>query len=233
MKKLLLYIFTLMISFNSFAQKKLLKEVDERKIIQLASDSLTIEASVKSFDIKPKPKRRYFWYWKGALKSNIGDFHGILQHGTFVKYDLDKNLIEKANFKKGLVKGKYFYWNTNGDYAKVEKWKKGMLNGKYKIYKEDGTLEEEGRMKNNLKHGKVIIYLRDGKPEITKYKKGLAKTKNPDKVEKKEQKLLKKAKKKAEENSKNKTKGKEKRKKKEKENKPEKEKTPKPKKNKK
>lgn len=233
MKKLFLYIFTLLISYNTFAQKKLLKEVDERKIIQLAGDSLTIEASVKSFDIKPKPKRRYFWYWKGELKNNIGDFHGILQHGTFVKYDLNKNLLEKANFKKGLVKGKYFYWNTNGDYARVEKWKKGVLKGKYKIYNEDGTLKEEGRMKDNLKQGKVIIYLRDGKPEITKYEKGIAKTKNPKKVEKKEQKLLEKATKKSEVEVKKRHKEKDNKTKKEKEKKPEKAKTPKPKKNKK
>lgn len=154
------------------AQKKLLKQVDERNIVVLTDSGHTIEADVKHFDINEKKNKMYAWYWKDQIKYNYGESEGVLLHGGYLKYDSDKNLIEKVIFKKGLKRGKHLYWNSNGTYARIENWKKGILKGKYKLFDHEGFLLETGRYKKGLKHGRIKRFTSGVPLDVVKYKNG-------------------------------------------------------------
>lgn len=153
------------------AQQRLLNEIDNR-IVYEKLDSITKQARVKSYDIKPKKKRWYYWYWKNTIQKNYGGFEGSLLDGAYIVFDKNENLLEKAMFEKGVIVGKYLYWNTEGFLIKEEKWKKGIKTGKYKLYNNKGNLLEEGRNREGKKHGIVHKFINGKIVNTLHYKKG-------------------------------------------------------------
>lgn len=189
MQKKLFYLIFIILHLPSISigQKKLLNQVAERKVVYNLQDNYTIEATIRNENIKPKIDRLYYWYWKNTITSNYGGQNGLLLHGNYIKYDKDKNLIEKVNFYKGSPNGKFYYWHTNGVIFKVENWKKGKIKGTVKNYDNEGKLVLKQQYKNGKIHGKQNSYF-DGIEKRTEIYKNGNFIKAKEQKEKKEQK---------------------------------------------
>tara|TARA_R110000868_G_scaffold24646_2_gene96984 strand:+ start:211 stop:954 length:744 start_codon:yes stop_codon:yes gene_type:complete len=172
--------------------------VSKSKPVKIASNDTIILASASRSglpDNKVEKYKRYYWFSKGKIQSNVGGFHGNLLHGDFELFK-SENLVVKGIYKNGLKDGVWKAWDTNGRYSEITNWNKGVIDGeltsyyknglkksvfKYKdglkkgqylLFDEKGNVKESGKYKNDLKKGKVFLF-ENGEERIVKYKNGV------------------------------------------------------------
>ena len=78
-----------------------------------------------------------------------------------------------ANYKNGVLDGKFKAYYPNGNLQGEVIYKNGEMNGEYKEYNENKSIRLFGNYKNNLQDGEWKSYLEDGTLEsIVNYKDG-------------------------------------------------------------
>lgn len=171
--------------------------ISENKEVKLVYGDSIVIAEVRRQvvkELKLEPFKRYYWYTKGMIKSNAGDYHGSLLHG---KYEvlLENRLIVNGAFKNGLRNGVWKYWNAEGNYEAITTWEEGIQigeekiyypngkleaiyeytdgirTGKYSLYTPSGKIKEEGKLVVAKRHGKITFY-ENGQKRIEKYNDG-------------------------------------------------------------
>jgi len=190
-----LLFFVLLFSIKGFTQG--IPVIEMNKNIKIVIEDTIVLSAVKR-QVPKKMKldatKRYYWYSKGMIKSNVGNFHGNLLDG---KYEVlvTNHLIISGNFKNGLKDGLWNLWSKAGSYLEINNWdkglkvgreevyfkeghlkevfhyKKGVKNGNYAKYNNLGDLIEEGRLKKGKRKGRVKIYL-NGEKQIERYRNG-------------------------------------------------------------
>jgi hypothetical protein len=158
---LCLLLFTLLhFSLTADTQKKYIKTFDEIKKyhhFQLTDSAYKyniVVLATKPEKLKTNHDKFYTWYINNTINTTQGNFSGKLFHGIFVKYFINSNqLAEKGSYEYGLRNGTWYRWQENGNLISAINYKKGTMHGKAYFYA-DGELSE-----------------------VTKYKKGIEKTK--------------------------------------------------------
>ena len=136
-------------------------------------------------------------YYKNNIKE-IGHWKDGKQNGLFQMYTEDGILIDSgtfkngerdglteqfyndigklrvsANYKNGVLDGKFKAYYPNGNLQGEVIYKNGEMNGEYKEYNENKSIRLFGNYKNNLQDGEWKSYLEDGTLEsIINYKAG-------------------------------------------------------------
>ena len=136
-------------------------------------------------------------YYKNNIKE-IGHWKAGKQNGLFQMYTEDGVLIDNANFKagerdglteqfyndtgklrvsanykNGVLDGKFKTYYPNGNLQGEVTYKNGEMNGEYREYNENKNIRLSGSYKNNLQDGEWKSYLEDGTLEtIVNYKDG-------------------------------------------------------------
>ncbi|MBL4707490.1 MAG: hypothetical protein JKY48_03510 [Flavobacteriales bacterium] len=184
-------------------------EVSTRKDIKIVKNDSIILAEVSRIttEIELDNFKRYYWYYKGKIQSNLGGFHGNLLDGKFELFKKEK-LILKGSFANGLKTGEWKAWTEEGGYEQTYQWKEGRLDGEaisylpsgakkevfnfkegqkhgvYEIFNAKAKLKEKGKYKAGLKNGKVNLYNENGERKIEKYKSGELQIPKPKKIKK-------------------------------------------------
>lgn len=173
-------------------------QVSNRKEIKIVKNDSIILAEVSrtsKTNVSLDHFKRYYWYHKGEIQSNLGGYHGNLLDGKFELFKNEK-LILKGSFTNGLKNGLWKAWSEDGGYVETYRWeegrldgeaisyfpsgtqkevfnyKKGEKHGKYQKFNEKAKLTEEGVYKNGQKKGKVYLYNDKGERTVEKYKNG-------------------------------------------------------------
>ena len=136
-------------------------------------------------------------YYKNNIKE-IGHWKDGKQNGLFQMYTEDGILIDSgifkngerdglteqfyndtgklrvsANYKNGVLDGKFKAYYPNGNLQGEVTYKNGEMNGEYREYNENKNIRLSGNYKNNLQDGEWKSYLEDGTLEtIVNYKDG-------------------------------------------------------------
>ena len=151
MKKLLIIVLCLLSLPRLNAQIKKEKFHSREVIIQSGDTLIRANILTGEPEYKPSPYKRYFWYSKGIINSNIGGYGGKLLNGEYLAF-INNKLIEKGDFSKGLKSGIWQTWYLSGSYQKTINWKDGVLSGKYLNVAENGNIESVGFYKKGKFH---------------------------------------------------------------------------------
>jgi antitoxin component YwqK of YwqJK toxin-antitoxin module len=154
MRKTLVIILSLLALEPVNAQKKEGKYHSREVIIQVGDTLIRTNILTGELSEKPFPDKRYFWYWKGMINSNIGGYSGKLFHGDYLAFHNNK-LIESGQFVKGLKSGVWKSWYLSGEIQKICFWKNGTLDGRGLFYNVNGIVEERGFYKNGTFHSRL------------------------------------------------------------------------------
>jgi hypothetical protein len=183
MKKIELLFFSLLPLLFVHGQNKASKFHSREVIVQKGDTLIRTNILTGEGVYKTSEFIEYFYYSKGMINSNIGDYGGKLLNGNYKAF-LNNKLIETGQFSKGCKTGLWRSWYLNGKYKKVLSWKNGKPEGDYKHYNEDGSIDKHGRYKSGkycaekVKVNKVILKKR------LKSNDNSNKEKNSNKVEK-------------------------------------------------
>jgi antitoxin component YwqK of YwqJK toxin-antitoxin module len=114
--------------------------VSKSKPVKVASNDTIILATVSRSALpenKIEKYKRYYWFSKGKIQSNVGGFHGNLLHGGFELFKAE-NLLVKGIYKNGLKDGVWKAWDVNGRYIEITNWNEGVIDGELTSYYERG-----------------------------------------------------------------------------------------------
>ena len=113
-------------------------------------------------------------YTEDGILIDSGTFKNGERDGLTEQFynDIGK-LRVSANYKNGVLDGKFKAYYPNGNLQGEVIYKNGEMNGEYKEYNENKSIRLFGNYKNNLQDGEWKSYLEDGTLEsIVNYKDG-------------------------------------------------------------
>jgi antitoxin component YwqK of YwqJK toxin-antitoxin module len=133
---------------------------DPYSIKRISDQNYRYEFYTTSKTIKPKPDKTYFWFKGGQIHNAQYGMTGELLDGKFLKVFLNNQLAEQGEFKKGLKKGIWKTWYSNGIIETTENWSNGLKSGLFEKFDDKGNLITRGRYTNGMKYGKWIDFLK-------------------------------------------------------------------------
>jgi antitoxin component YwqK of YwqJK toxin-antitoxin module len=103
-----------------------------REVILNSGDSIILaHLLLKENKITPNIKKTYFWYLRGKINHNTGNYSGKLMQGNFNVF-LDDKMVISGKFDKGLKTGKWITWFNDGTIDNIILYKNGVKIGKHK-----------------------------------------------------------------------------------------------------
>lgn len=109
----------------------------------------TARVSVYYFNPKQKllSNQKYHWLYKSSIVETSGNFGGKLLHGEYLEYYHNGQLSTKGQFKNGVKKGKWSYWNRDGSIIEKQKKIKKLKNkGKGKRKQNNESIKKKKRV---------------------------------------------------------------------------------------
>jgi hypothetical protein len=82
----------------------------------------------------------YYWLKSQQVHATQGYSSGLLLHGEFQAFYVNKQLSKRGYFQKGLKNGEWLYWNNQGVLVQIEYWRSGIKSGVEKKYDDQGVL---------------------------------------------------------------------------------------------
>lgn len=159
------------INFLSFAQK-LPKKKTEREVIVNFSDSIVrANVFIENKKAKLNDLAVYYWFKSGSINKNVGDFSGNLLNGEYLVFNNNNQMLCKGQFKKGVKVGVWKRWLPQGGLIEKQEWKNGLINGKVFTFDKTGNIVQILNYKKGLKQGKSVFF-NNGNKVVVKYKKG-------------------------------------------------------------
>ena len=145
MKKLIIFLFSIFISINSYSgifnEKNICFETDEQDIVFLLNETnpYTGEYLCKYDNGQKEKEGRYI---NGKL---IGQWSAWYDNGQ---------KKSEENYKNGKLDGKWTKWNKNGQKVGQKNYKNGKLDGKLiEWFQFNGEIKRE----ENYKNGKILF----------------------------------------------------------------------------
>jgi len=110
----------------------------------------------------------------GKTTGNLqATFKNGKEHGPWVRYRLNGQLLGKGNYKDGEKVGPWVSYYNNGQLWQKGNYKDGEKVGPWVEYYNYGQLFGKGNFKNDKKHGRWVNYHKDGLlKSIEDYKDG-------------------------------------------------------------
>jgi antitoxin component YwqK of YwqJK toxin-antitoxin module len=181
MKKLLLLLFNVSLSFIVYSQSKIVTIATESKTIEYTDGRENFNICKANQVVIFKEDLEYYWYNEfSKIKSSKGGAGGNLLHGRYQLFDEKGNLSHEVNFYLGLKDGIEKYWDTIGKIKETFKYNKGkMVYSKFNsengenIIEWNGPIQEVGSVKKiYTSYGQLEqteLMLEDLKFKITKF----------------------------------------------------------------
>jgi len=153
MKKLLILLFSLLISFNSFGEEELDFSSDT---FCNKSPNVQIRNNLYYLPNKEKPYsgENICVYSSNGQYFNRGNFKKGLKVGIWTQWYANGQKTIEHNFKDGKKDGKRTKWFENGQKQIASNWKNGLVDGKLTNWFENGQKQLEGDYKNGKEDGK-------------------------------------------------------------------------------
>lgn len=150
MKKfVLIFVFCIMLlGMASELQKKIIRSQDFDIECYVSLDKL------KKFE----NHKMYYWFKSGDIHKSLSSSGGLVLHDSYKKYYRTNQLAEEGKFNYGLKDGIWKDWHENGNLKSEMEWFDGYRQGNYKSYDIFGNIETKGRFRNNMKSGRWIDY---------------------------------------------------------------------------
>lgn len=82
--------------------------------------------------------------------------------GEALIYYSNGEVLERQNYKKGILNGELINYYNNGKLKMKSQIKNGSPNGKSIVYYENGSIEGKGEYKDGRKVGEWILYNKNG-----------------------------------------------------------------------
>lgn len=119
-------------------------------VINLDNTTLKAQLAPASLTIKPRANKTYYWYKSNSIQSSEEGIGGTLLNGSYRVFDLEKNLLEQGQFKKGLKSGQWKNWYEDGTLKSKVCYKRGEQNGRYAYYDRNGNVTEQGKVSKSV-----------------------------------------------------------------------------------
>jgi hypothetical protein len=146
-----------------------------REVILNSGDSIIVTHVLpEDKRIRTNLSKTYYWYQRGKICHNTGNYSGKLLHGNYNVF-LEDILILSGTFNKGLRSGRWITWNNNGNINKIILYQ----NGNPKIKKEKFINIFKRKVIPNEKNQKIKSRIRVKQDH--KRKSQESKTINPEK----------------------------------------------------
>jgi len=200
MKKLLILLFSILISFNSYGFFGLFDKTvcldavaqERNYLIHLPNETkpftgsdlckdedgqILSEGKVNNGKITSLTK--YEYYKNGQKKSErnyktVGEEHYIdheTEDGKQILWYENGLKNEEVNYKDGILDGKWTSWYENGQIKAEHNYKDGILDGKWTWWYENGQKRAEGNYKDGKDDGKLTYWHENGQLDFEGYYK--------------------------------------------------------------
>ncbi len=153
MKKLLILLFSLLISFNSYGEVELDFSLDT-----FCDQSPKVQVRNNLYYLpnieKPYSGENLCVYLSNSQYYSQGEIKNGLRHGTWSFWYENGQKESEVNYKNGQKDGKSTWWNKKGQKVKQKNYKNGKLDGKLiEWFQFNGQIKRE----ENYKNGKICI----------------------------------------------------------------------------
>ncbi len=194
MNKILILLFSILISFNSYGEEiELDSSLDSYcnrlptvKIINglyyhpnkekpYSGENLCVYLSNGQYYLQGEIKKGHrdgtwtYWYENGQIKTEEHWKDGVLG-GILTNWNEDGSKESEQNYKNFQYDGKSIVWHENGQIDYEKNYKDGRLNGKVTFWHENGQKFFEGNYKDGKRDGKWIFWKNNRKDEERNYK---------------------------------------------------------------
>lgn len=150
MKKAILMFLAFMLFFGvaSELQKKIIrnKEFDIECYVSLKT--------MKTFE----NHKMYYWFKSGEIHKSLSASGGLVLHENYIKHYRTNQLAEQGRFNYGLKDGVWKEWFENGNMKSELIWSNGYRHGTYVAYDSFGNIETKGFYRNNMRSGRWINF---------------------------------------------------------------------------
>jgi antitoxin component YwqK of YwqJK toxin-antitoxin module len=117
-----LFILTGALSFG----QKVRTHQKTREVILNSGDSIFVaNILLDEAKVETDLKKTYYWYIRGKICHNTGDFSGKLLDGRFQVFVQDK-LILSGTYEKGIKTGRWISWKNDGSINNITMFKNGI-----------------------------------------------------------------------------------------------------------
>ena len=144
MKKLIIFLFFIFISINSYSgvfSETICFEIDRQNIVFLPNGTIPYTG-------------KYLCKYEDGKKESEGRFKDGKLDGTFTVWYKNGQKESEINYKNGKLDGKWISWNKNGQKLRQKNYKNGKLDGKLiEWFQFNGQIKREA----NYKNGKLCI----------------------------------------------------------------------------
>ena len=167
MKKLLILLFSILISFNSYGDSS-------DGTICIATDGKWRDGIIY-YETKPFTGTHLCKYENGQnqVKGKVKDGKS---DGKWTIWYENGQIMSEVNYKDDKLDGKWTSWYENGQIEAEENYKDGKLDGKWTLWHENGQIEREENWKDNIPDGNWTYWFENGqKKSEVNYKDGLGK----------------------------------------------------------
>lgn len=113
--------------------------------------------------------KNYSWYKNQKIHTSQGTSGGYLLHGSYIKYSIDHQVLERGSYEYGIKNGLWRKWNQDGKVIENSNWSNGNPNGKVELFDSLGNRISLNNYKNGSLHGLQISTVGDS----INYKKGV------------------------------------------------------------
>ena len=158
MKKLLILLFSLIISFNSYGG--------------WFDKTICVETGVQNIDgilyllkkTKPFTGKNLCEYENGQNKSKGKVKDGKIDDKWTYWFE-NGQILKEENYKEGKKNGKWTEWYENGQKKSEGKFKDDKQDGKWTEWYENGQIKSKGGYKDGKMHGKWTRWRENGQKE--------------------------------------------------------------------
>ena len=147
MKKLLLLLFSLALSFNSYANSSL-----DFTLSDFCYEQPNVQTRIKKIDEYSSVDVYFF----------PNQEEGITATSICVYKNAYGQYATKVNLKNGKKDGKSTWWYRNGQLNSIEYFKDGKLFGTSTSWYPDGQMKMKGNWPNGIKDGKYTTWFKNG-----------------------------------------------------------------------
>lgn len=173
---------TLIIPIFCQAQKSTSKRFSREVILNSGDSIIVAHLSSEDMRINTSIKRTYYWYLRGKISHNTGDYSGKLLEDGYQVF-LEDKMVLSGTFHNGIKIGKWMTWNSDGTINNVILYKKG--NPRYKNVKDIWNTKRKNRQKTeSVKKGKTGKRIKKNKQDSERNEENVPEelqSNNPDK----------------------------------------------------
>jgi antitoxin component YwqK of YwqJK toxin-antitoxin module len=97
------------------------------------------------------------------IKDEFTYKHGIL-HGKATAWYKNGQMRRSGSYYKGLISGKWEFWDEKGNKTVEANYKDDVLNGSFVLLYSNGKIREKGQFADNKRTGQWSYYNEGGQP---------------------------------------------------------------------